>query len=86
MQKLLKSIRTNAELKKVYSDIAELTKIHSDKCRTYKSPFGQIQNLQKLVGNLDNACAPTKTSIASLSRQTSIYLTHISNFTWINVI
>ena len=28
---------------------AELTKINSDKCRTYKSPFGQMQNLQKSI-------------------------------------
>ena len=39
MQNLQKSIRTNAEL----------TKVHSDKCRTYKSPFGQMQNLQKSI-------------------------------------
>ena len=37
MQNLQKCIRTNAEL----------TKVHSDKCRTYKSRFGQMQNLQK---------------------------------------
>ena len=35
MQNLQKSIWTNAEF----------TKVHSDKCRTYKSPFGQMQNL-----------------------------------------
>ena len=23
--------------------------VHSDKCRTYKSPFGQVQNLQKPI-------------------------------------
>ena len=32
MQNLQKFIRTNAEI----------TKVHSDKCRTYKSPFGQM--------------------------------------------
>ena len=39
MQNLQKSIRTNAEL----------IKVHSDKCRTYKIPFGQMQNLQKSI-------------------------------------
>ena len=39
MQNLQKSIRTNAEL----------TKFHSDKCRTYKNPSGQMQNLQNSI-------------------------------------
>ena len=29
--------------------MAELTKVHSDKCITYKSPFGQMHNLQKSI-------------------------------------
>ena len=28
---------------------AEPTKVNSDKCRTYKSPFGQMQNLTKSI-------------------------------------
>ena len=39
----------NAELTKINSDKCRTYKSHSDKCRTYKSPFGQMQNLQKSI-------------------------------------
>ena len=44
LNRLQKALRTNAEL----------IKVHSDKCRTYKSPLGQMQkrqmqNLQKAI-------------------------------------
>ena len=39
----------NAELTKVNSDKCRTYKIHSNKCRIYKSPFGQMQNLQKSI-------------------------------------
>ena len=75
---LTKSIRTNAELTKVHSDKCRTYKIHSDKCRTYKihsdkcrtdkSPFGQMQNLKKLVRNSDKCMRPPARSHHNVSR------------------
>ena len=50
---LYSCIRTNAEL----------TKIYSDKCRTYKKPFGQMQNLQKIVESSDKCMRLIATSM-----------------------
>ena len=36
-------------------------KLKSDKCRIYKNPPGQMQNLKELVGNSDKCMRPGKT-------------------------
>ena len=46
---LQRFIRTNREFTKIHSDKCRTYKIHSDRSRTYNKLFGQMQNLQKNI-------------------------------------
>ena len=61
------SIRTNAKP----------TKVHSDKCRNYKSPFGQMQNLQTIHSD---KCRNYKSPFGQMQKLQTIHSDKCRNF------